>query len=117
MTRILLVEDEMLLREVAYEDLAGTGFEVIAAGDGGEALAILKTDRDFALLFTDIKMPGGIDGYQVAEEARKLIPGIKVIYASGLADADAQGPDERTLSKPYTREMLLAQLRDLDIAP
>jgi CheY-like chemotaxis protein len=116
MTRILLVEDEMLLREVACEDLADAGFEVVAAADGREARAVLETDRDFALLFTDIKMPGGLDGYGLAAEAKLLIPGIKVIYASGFADADPRGPDERMLSKPYTRATLLALLRELGVS-
>ena len=107
----------MLLREVAHEDLADAGFEVIAAGDGDDALTILETDRNFALLFTDIKMPGAVDGYGLATRARTLIPDLKVIYASGFADADPKGPDERTLSKPYTREMLLNLLGELGVAP
>jgi CheY-like chemotaxis protein len=117
MARILLVEDEMLLRELAYEDLSDAGFEVVAAGNGDEALAILQGDCAFDLLFTDIKMPGTVDGYGLATEAGKLIPDLMVIYASGLADAGTRSPNERTLSKPYSREMLLALLTELKIAP
>jgi CheY-like chemotaxis protein len=116
MARILLVEDEMLLRELAYEDLSDEGFDVVAAGDADEALAILRDDRAFDLLFTDIKMPGAIDGYGIAAEAKRQIPGIKVIYATGLADPEPQDAGDHTLSKPYTREAVLALLEQLGIS-
>jgi CheY-like chemotaxis protein len=110
MARILLVEDEMLLRELALEDLSDAGFEVVAASNGDEALAILQGDGAFDLLFTDIKMPGTLDGHGLAAEAKRLIGGLKVIYASGLAHAGQIDENERYLAKPYSRETLLALL-------
>jgi CheY-like chemotaxis protein len=115
MARILLVEDEMLLRELALEDLSDAGFETVPAADGDEALAILQGDRAFDLLFTDIKMPGTLDGRGLAAEAKRLIPGLKVIYASGLADVGPTHENERSLAKPYGRHTLLALLKDLGL--
>jgi CheY-like chemotaxis protein len=115
MARILLVEDEILVRELAFEDLGDAGFEVVAANDGDDAVAILRDDATFDLLFTDIKMPSAIDGRELAAEAKRLIPGLKVIYASGLADIGPAGADERYLPKPYRRETLLTLLEDLGI--
>ena len=87
MGRVLLVEDELLVREVAAEDLGEIGFDVTPASDGDEALEILRQGQGFDLLFTDIRMPGQLDGWDLAREARQLIPDLKVIYATGLGDA------------------------------
>lgn len=111
MARILLVEDEMLVRELAYEDLSDAGHDVTAAGSGDEALTILRQDPDFDVLFTDIRMPGEIDGWGLAEEARQIIPELKIVYATGLNDDTARmGPGERMLSKPYRKDDLLGAL-------
>lgn len=111
MVKILLVEDEMLVRELAYEDLTDAGHQVTAAGSGDEALAILRDETGFEVLFTDIRMPGAIDGWELAAEARRLIPQLKVVYATGLNDdAGRMGPGERMLTKPYRKNELLGAL-------
>jgi CheY-like chemotaxis protein len=111
MAKILLVEDEMLVRELALEDLTDAGHEVTAAGTGDEALAILQKDPRYDVLFTDIRMPGDVDGWQLAEHARQLAPAIRIIYATGLNDDAGQvRPDERMLTKPYRRNDLLGAL-------
>ena len=103
MSSVLLVEDELLVRELASEDLGDAGFEVTAASDGDEALGYLREGRRFDLLFTDIRMPGATDGWQLAQQARKMLPGIRVIYATGLGDAaDDLTEGERYVRKPYT---------------
>jgi CheY-like chemotaxis protein len=113
MTTVLLVEDELLVRELASEDLAEAGFDVTCAGDGDEALAELKK-RPFDLLFTDIRMPGSADGWQLADEARSLYPEIKVIYATGLGEAaDRLAEHERYVRKPYNLADLRKVLGDL----
>ena len=112
--KALLVEDEVLVREVASEDLAEAGFEVTAASDGDEALAILSEDTEFQLLFTDIRMPGSADGWELAREAKKLIPGLRVIYATGLGDAgDGLGDGEWYVRKPYNLKDLRKALGKL----
>ena len=112
--KALLVEDEVLVREVASEDLAEAGFEVTTASDGDEALAILRGDGGFQLLFTDIRMPGSADGWELAREAKKLIPDLRVIYATGLGDAgDGLDEGECYVRKPYNLKDLRQALGKL----
>jgi CheY-like chemotaxis protein len=114
MSSVLLVEDELLVRELASEDLGDAGFEVTAASDGDEALGYLREGRRFDLLFTDIRMPGATDGWQLAQEAKNLLPGIRVIYATGLGDpAEALPEGERYVRKPYTLGDLREALGEL----
>ena len=97
MAKVLVVEDEMLIRELACEDLADAGHQVASAGSGDEALAILQADPSFGVLFTDIHMPGEIDGWE----------GIKAIFATGAHDPSPRGEGEECLRKPYTRQSML----------
>jgi CheY-like chemotaxis protein len=114
MGKVLLVEDELLVREVASEDLAEAGFEVTAASDGDEALAILREGTSFDLLFTDIRMPGSTDGWDLAREAKRVIPGLKVIYATGLGEAgDGLDEGECYVRKPYNLKDLRKALSKL----
>jgi CheY-like chemotaxis protein len=111
MAKVLLVEDEMLVRELAYEDLSDAGHDVTTAGSGDEALALLQGGRAFDVLFTDIRMPGAIDGWELAAEARRIIPGLRVVYATGLNDDTGRmQPNERMLTKPYRKNELLGAL-------
>jgi len=117
MSRVLLVEDEVLVREMAAEDLAEAGFAVTPASDGDEALAILREGGEFDLLFTDIQMPGGINGWGLANEARQIIPGLKVIYATGLGEAGTGlSDDECYVRKPYNLKDLRRALNTLGFA-
>src|SRR3990170_1947803 len=112
--KALLVEDEVLVREMAAEDLGEIGFAVTAASDGDEALAILREGAGFDLLFTDIRMPGSVDGWELAREAKKLIPGLRVIYATGLGDAgDGLDDGECYVRKPYNLKDLRQALGKL----
>ena len=114
MGRILLVEDEVLVREMVSEDLRDAGHEVIAASNGERALEILEADRRFDLLFTDIRMPGSVDGWQLATQSKRLIPGLKVIYSSGLSEkSDSIEPGDRILLKPYRPSELNELLDEL----
>jgi len=114
MGRVLLVEDELLVREVASEDLGEAGFDVTAASDGDEALAILREDTAFDLLFTDIRMPSSVDGWDLAREAKQMIPGLRVIYATGLGEAgDELTEGECYVRKPYNMKDLQQALSAL----
>ena len=116
MSRVLLVEDELLVREVAAEDLGEIGFHVTPASDGDEALEILRQGHGFDLLFTDIRMPGQIDGWDLAREARQLIPDLKIIYATGLGDAgDDLADGECYVRKPYNLKDLQKALGTLGL--
>lgn len=114
MSTALLIEDEFLIRELAEAYLSDAGFEVTAARDGREALEVLERGTQFDLIFTDIRMPGGVDGRDVAEAAKKLIPGIRIVYATGYSDA-AGGLAEREvcIEKPYTMATLRRVLGEL----
>jgi len=112
---ILLVEDDPLVQDFAAAQLAELGYRVLVAGDGPEALEILGRDIDIDLLFTDVVMPGGLNGRQLAEAAQDLRPGLKVLYTSGYTDnaivhhgrLDA---DALMLGKPYRRAELAAKI-------
>lgn len=111
---ILVVDDEASLAELAAEYLLQYGYEVTAVTDAEEALSILKSGKQFDLLFSDIMMPGSLNGYQLAEKACQILPGLKVLLTSGYASQKVYTPDqaifnENILSKPYTQHEL--QLR------
>jgi CheY-like chemotaxis protein len=109
---ILVVEDEILVRVCAAQCLADAGFQVIEAGDAGEALAVLAEDREIGLVFTDVNMPGSLDGFDLAWEARRRRPRLPLIVTSGRSPArwrrlPAGG---LFLAKPYRPEALPAIL-------
>lgn len=109
--RILVVEDEFLLREVMVAELTDAGYQVAEAGDGHEALAVVD---EVDLLFTDIRLPGGIDGWSIAETARATKPDLPVIYATGYsAEAPRQVPGSKFFAKPYRVQAVLAAIEEL----
>ena len=114
--RILLVEDEELVRFHAGGQLIALGYDVVAVVDGHEALDVIRDGGKFDLLFTDIVMPGGINGKQLADAARQLRPGLPVLFTSGYAENAIahQGqlePGVSLLSKPYNRADLALKVR------
>jgi CheY-like chemotaxis protein len=113
---ILVVEDDEAVLTMAVESLVDLGYRVLVAHDGREALAIVNGPERIDILFSDIIMPGGINGAQLAIEARRLRPDIKVLLTSGYTAAALSNehglPEELpVLSKPYRRDELAAQLR------
>lgn len=117
-----MVEDEPMVQSMIMKLLNRLGYTVLAASTGPEGLELLKTRPDIDLLFTDMMMPGGIDGYQLAEMARQENPNIRVILSSGYSDRLA-GTRERTpegywiLTKPYIRAQLATALNNAFSAP
>jgi signal transduction histidine kinase/ActR/RegA family two-component response regulator len=114
---ILVVEDDDLLRSHVTEQLRSLGYEVVAAADGTSALRIVEQREDLALLFTDIVMPGGMNGHRLAEHAVQRRPGLPVLFTSGYAgrddDAGVAVGGVRMLTKPYRREELAGAVRGL----
>jgi CheY-like chemotaxis protein len=86
------------------------GYRVLSAGNGPDALEILRQDTRIDLLFTDVFMPGGMYGPKLVAEARRLRPELKVLYTSGYGDFTPDPGFER-LIKPYWPEHLAAKLR------
>jgi DNA-binding NtrC family response regulator len=104
----LVVEDELLIRICAACCLADAGFEVIEAADAEEAITALEARADVVLVFTDVNMPGRIDGLDLAWEVSRRRPEIPVIVTSGKeSPRDDQIPSGgRFLAKPYAPEAL-----------
>ena len=113
---ILIVEDNEGVREVAAEFLEELGYSVIVAEDGPSALMILTRRRDIDLLFTDIVLPGGVMGTQLAERAQQLRPDLPIIFTTGFASPDvlhdsAIDATHLVLSKPYRKSELATMVR------
>lgn len=114
---ILVVEDDADVRAFVVAALGGFGYDIVEAADGPSALALLETGRAVDLLFTDIVLPGGMNGRELAEQAGKHRPGIAVVYTSGYA-ANALIHNGRLdagvtlLAKPYARDALARAIRD-----
>ncbi|MCW5771110.1 MAG: response regulator [Rhodospirillaceae bacterium] len=121
--RILVVEDDPDVRAHAEQQLCALGYAVSSAESGPAALRLLQRGDEFDLLFSDIVMPGGMNGRELAEAARKLRPQLKILFASGYAEnAVIRNGDlahgVAMLQKPYRREDLAARVRAaLDAAP
>jgi CheY-like chemotaxis protein len=115
---ILLVEDNAPVREFAKTQLLYLGYQVLEAANGKDALAILREHPEIELLFTDVVMPGGLNGRELAQEARKLYPALKVLFSSGYAESailDMGLLDEHVqlLNKPYSRLQLAKRIRGM----
>ena len=113
--RILVVEDNEDLLEATTAMLTTAGYQVISAQSGEDAIAILKSDKEFALLFSDVMMPNGMNGIELAREARLLNNDIKVLLTSGYAD-DVMERHHATdefpiIHKPYRLPDLAQRLR------
>jgi CheY-like chemotaxis protein len=111
--RVLVVEDDDAVLEAARTVLSDLGYATLAARNGAEALAILRRDEPIDLLFTDIVMPGGMNGITLAKEARQLRQDIKVLLTSGYdaTVAERQGADSfEILPKPYRQSQLADKL-------
>ena len=100
---VLVVEDEFLIREYAVEIINEAGFEPIKAGNADEAIEILECRSDIRIVFTDVHMPGSIDGLKLAQAVRDRWPPIKLIVTSGhiTLPESALPTGGRFLSKPY----------------
>ncbi len=112
---ILVVEDEAAVLEMAVESLEELGYRTLTASQGAAAIDLLKGSDRIDILFSDVVMPGGMNGVQLAVEARRLRPNLRVLLTSGYT-ASALGeqgvpPDQPLLSKPYLRKDLAEKLR------
>jgi CheY-like chemotaxis protein len=101
---VLIVEDEYLLRMDAVEMVKAAGFEVVEATNADEAIDVLESRRDITVVFTDIQMPGSMDGLKLARAVRGRWPPIKIIATSGHARVSETDLPEggRFLPKPYS---------------
>jgi signal transduction histidine kinase len=116
---VLLVEDNASLRQTTVRVLSDLGYRVLEAEDGPAALGILRSGMPVDLLFTDVVMPNGMSGFELAAEACRLRPGLKVLFASGFTEMaahprpSANGNDAPLLTKPYRKDEVAWQVRSL----
>jgi CheY-like chemotaxis protein len=112
---VLVVEDELLLRAHAAEMVGAAGFEVIEAANAADAIDILEARADISVVFTDIQMPGSMDGLKLARAIRGRWPPIKIVATSGFVDVGEKDLPEggRFLAKPYSPEAIADILREL----
>ncbi|MDB5608745.1 MAG: response regulator receiver protein [Bradyrhizobium sp.] len=112
---VLIVEDEFLLRVDAADMIAAAGFEVVEAANADEAIEVLEARRDIMVVFTDIQMPGSMDGLKLARAVRGRWPPIKIVATSGRPDVEETDLPEggRFLPKPYSPVQITGVLREL----
>jgi len=112
---VLVVEDEMLLRMRVVDMVEDAGYVPVEAVDADEAMAILLSRSDIALMLTDVQMPGSMNGLQLAHVVHERWPPIRIILASGalkLSGSDIP-QDSRFFGKPLQSDEIIAQMRDM----
>ena len=114
---VLIVEDEFLVRMDAVDMIRSAGFDVVEAQNADEAISVLEDRRDITVVFTDVQMPGSMDGLKLAAAVRGRWPPIKIVATSGLADVSEKDlpAGGRFLPKPYNASKIVATLRELTI--
>lgn len=112
---VLIVEDEFLLRMDAVDMITAAGFEVVEAGNADDAIEILEARLDITVVFTDIQMPGSMDGLKLAQAIRGRWPPIKIVATSGRVNVRETDLPEggRFLPKPYSPTEITGMLREL----
>jgi CheY-like chemotaxis protein len=114
---VMIVEDDALVRSYVTEQLKSLGYQTICAADGHEALKLVDSGAEFELLFTDVIMPGSMNGRQLADELAKRRPSVKVLFTSGYTE-DAivhhgrLDPGVLLLPKPYRKSDLARMVRE-----
>jgi PAS domain S-box-containing protein len=115
---ILVVDDEATIRHLIDEVLDEQGYTVIGAADGAAGIKVLQSGTRIDLLITDVGLPNGMNGRQVADAARALRPGLKVLFITGYAENAAVGnghlePGMALLTKPFTMQALISKVSDM----
>jgi CheY-like chemotaxis protein len=110
---VLVVEDENLIRLSALDMVEEAGFEAIAASDADEAIRILESRNDIRAVFTDVHMPGSMDGLRLARVVRSRWPPVALIVTVGRSPARSFGRSGRFLDKPYEPAQIETALREL----
>jgi two-component system, response regulator PdtaR len=115
---ILVVEDEPLVRIDVADALVEAGFEALEAGNADEAIAILERRSDIHMIFTDVEMPGSMDGLKLAHYVRHRWPPIKIVATSGHARVTKEQLPKGGLflPKPYSQKQMIRTICDLSLA-
>jgi CheY-like chemotaxis protein len=112
---VLIVEDEFLLRMDAVDMIEAAGFDVVEASNADQAITILENRLDITIVFTDIQMPGSMDGLKLAQAVRGRWPPIKIIATSGHVSVSETDLPEggRFVPKPYSPRQITGVLHEL----
>lgn len=115
---VLVVDDEPAIRMLVCEVLADLGYSAIEAHDGPAALKLLRSNARIDLLVTDVGLPGGMNGRQVADAALELRPEVKILFITGYAENAAIGsgfvaPNMAVMTKPFSMDALASRIKDL----
>jgi CheY-like chemotaxis protein len=110
---VLVVDDDVLARMGASDMFLDAGYEVLDAGSADEALRFFETGSDIRLLFTDVSMPGSMNGADLARQVAARWPGVGIILASGRPRPDALPPRMRFHDKPYMPAAVLRQAEEM----
>ena len=112
-----MAEDDPFVRSSVVLRIENLGYSVVAAVNGNDALQKLKDHPDIDMLFTDIVMPGGMSGWELADKAREIRPGLPVVFSTGYAlempfQKEHAGGKSIMLNKPYRKAELAQRLRE-----
>lgn len=115
---VLVVEDEPLIRMAVIDDLEHAGFNVLEAESTDIAMSLLRGHPEIQALFTDVEMPGSMDGLELAEKVHDRWPPIKILVTSGAVRVRKRDLPEDALfmPKPYNSDAVISTLRDLVLA-
>jgi CheY-like chemotaxis protein len=115
---VLVVDDEPLVSMLIIDVLEDLGYAAIEAADSAAGLKVLQSNSRIDLLITDIGLPGGMNGSQLAEAARQHRPNLKVLFVTGYAETGALGRDQlaagmQVLTKPFSIDMLTTRITSM----
>jgi CheY-like chemotaxis protein len=115
---VLVVDDEATVRMLVSDVLGDLGYVVIEAADGVSGLKVLRSDAKIDLLVTDVGLPGGMNGRQMADAARQVRPDLKALFITGYAENAVVGngllePWMQVLTKPFAIDALAARIQEL----
>ncbi|GGD96544.1 hypothetical protein GCM10011515_15500 [Tsuneonella deserti] len=114
----MIVDDEAVIRSLVGEELGDRGYTTLEANDGIEALSLLDDSGPIDLLITDVGLPNGLNGRQLADAARVRQPGLQVLFITGYAETSVIGdtqldPGMHVLTKPFEMDVLANRVMDL----
>jgi CheY-like chemotaxis protein len=114
MPTVLVVEDEVLIRDLISEELVVAGFDIVQVGTADQAIEVLEARHDIHLVFTDIDMPGSMDGLKLAAAVRDRWPPVNIIITTGKARPMAIPADALFIPKPYVVRNVVAAMRTFE---
>ena len=114
MRTVLVVEDDLLVQDVTRDELEAAGYQVIVAANADEAIAVLEARQDIHLVFTDVRMPGSMDGAKLAAAVRHRWPPVNIIVTSGTGRPLTLPANALFIPKPYLSVAVVASIRSFE---